>query len=78
MATSEASDPLGVPALAACYARSRGLPCVAIPIDHQQHPGNTIEQRDARLVEQADAARHLRFVELKRMAAVWATRIEDH
>ncbi|MCE9566538.1 MAG: DUF2493 domain-containing protein [Planctomycetes bacterium] len=28
----------GVPALAACYARSRSLPFVAIPIDHEQHP----------------------------------------
>jgi len=32
------------------------LPCVAIPIDHEKHHGNTIEQRDARLVELADAA----------------------
>ncbi|MCE9560481.1 MAG: SLOG family protein [Planctomycetes bacterium] len=45
-----------VPALAACYASSRGLSLVAIPIDHIEHPGNTIEQRDARLVELADAA----------------------
>jgi len=46
----------GVPALAACYARSRGLPVFALPIDHIKHPGSTIEQRDARLVELADAA----------------------
>ncbi|MCE9563543.1 MAG: hypothetical protein K8U57_15995 [Planctomycetes bacterium] len=46
----------GVPALAACYARSRGLSLVAIPIEHIQHHGNTIEQRDARLIELADAA----------------------
>jgi len=46
----------GVPALAACYATSRGLPLLAIPIDHIRHPGNTIEQRDARLVGLAEAA----------------------
>jgi len=46
----------GVPALAACYATARRLPLLAIPLDYSRHRGNTIEQRDARLVELADAA----------------------
>lgn len=46
----------GVPALAACYAQSRGVPLFTLPVNHVRHPGNTIEQRDAQLVELADAA----------------------
>jgi len=46
----------GVPALAACYASLRKLTLTDIPADHDKHPGNTVEQRDERLVEFAHAA----------------------
>jgi hypothetical protein len=45
----------GVPALAACYARSRGLPLeVALP-DFNRYPANAIEKRNSQLVADADA-----------------------
>jgi hypothetical protein len=46
----------GVPALAACYAKERGLVLTAIPLDFTEHRGDAVEWRDARLVELADAA----------------------
>jgi hypothetical protein len=45
----------GVPALAASYARSRGVSCVVMLPDYVTHPGNAIEQRNALLIAEADA-----------------------
>jgi hypothetical protein len=46
----------GLPALVASYARSRGLRFTALLPDHERHPGNAVERRDALLVADADAA----------------------
>jgi YspA, cpYpsA-related SLOG family len=46
----------GVPALAASYARSRGLGFVAVPPDFEKHPGNARDRRDENVVGMADAA----------------------
>jgi hypothetical protein len=45
-----------VPALAASYARSRGLRFAALVPDHERHPGDAVERRDEFLVAEADAA----------------------
>ena len=44
----------GVPALAASYARSRGLELLALVPDHERYPGRARERRDELLVEEAD------------------------
>jgi hypothetical protein len=47
----------GIPVLAACYAKERGLVLItSIPLDFAQHRGDAVEWRDSRLVEMADAA----------------------
>src|SRR6478672_2681923 len=46
----------GVPALAASYARSRGLSVTVIAADHAKHPADARERRDVQLVTLADAA----------------------
>jgi hypothetical protein len=45
----------GVPALAASYARSRGLLFRPILPDFEKHPGNAIEKRNSLLISEADA-----------------------
>ena len=45
----------GLPALAASYARSRGLVLLAVIPDHVRYPGCAKEKRDGRLAELADA-----------------------
>jgi hypothetical protein len=45
----------GLPALAASYARSRGLELVPVVPDCQRFPGCAQEKRDERLIELADA-----------------------
>jgi hypothetical protein len=45
----------GLPALAASYARSRGLELVPVVPDCQRFPGCAQEKRDQRLVELAEA-----------------------
>jgi hypothetical protein len=45
----------GLPALAASYARSRGLELVPVVPNCQRFPGDALEKRDERLVELADA-----------------------
>jgi hypothetical protein len=45
----------GLPALAASYARCRGLELVPVPPDRVRSPGCAEEKRDERLVEPADA-----------------------
>ena len=46
----------GLPAFAACYARAHGLPLVVMLPDHERHPGDAIDKRNAFLVAEADAA----------------------
>lgn len=46
----------GVPALAACYARRRGLTLTVAPLDWARHRGNAEEARAAHLAALADAA----------------------
>jgi hypothetical protein len=43
-------------AFAAYYARARGLPLVVMLPDHQRHPGDANDKRNAFLVAEADAA----------------------
>ena len=45
-----------MPALAASYARPRGLAFVAVPPDFERHPGNARDRRDENVVGMADAA----------------------
>jgi hypothetical protein len=45
----------GLPALAASYARSRGLELLPVIPDRVRYPGCAEEKRDERLVELADA-----------------------
>jgi len=45
----------GVPALAASYARARGLELVALVPDHERFPGCAVDRRDAALGCDADA-----------------------
>jgi hypothetical protein len=45
----------GVPALAASYARSRGLEVVVVTPDHQKHRTDAVERSGAELVAMADA-----------------------
>ena len=46
----------GIPALAASYATSRGLPFLTVTLDFEKHPGDAVDRRTSRLVELADAA----------------------
>jgi hypothetical protein len=45
----------GVPALAASYARSRGLEVVVINPDHNKHKTDAVERCNSALVDMADA-----------------------
>ena len=45
----------GVPALAASYARSRGLPVTVTPADFTKHPRDAAEYQLAELLAPADA-----------------------
>src|SRR5262245_26279370 len=45
----------GVPALAASYARSRGLTLTVLTTDYIRYPGDAREHRDGQLVALADA-----------------------
>ena len=45
----------GVPALAASYARSRGLEVVVITPDHNKHKTDAVERCNAELVAISDA-----------------------
>lgn len=46
----------GLPAFAASYARARKLPLVVMTPDHEKYPGDAMDERNAFLVAEADAA----------------------